>query len=126
MPHRAETNGIAERAFSAESKNGRQHSRRSLDYSSWWREAMACRCSVRQCKDLLADVKTPYERRYGTFLEGPIIPFGASFLCTPFEKDKGRRHSVVPEYSQAYSLGVPRFLGFWTRDLPMWTRKKFK
>ena len=31
-PHRAETNGIAQRAFSAESKNGRQHSRRSLDY----------------------------------------------------------------------------------------------
>ena len=92
-------------------------------HDSWWREAMACRCSVRQRK---ADVKTPYERRYGTFLEGPIIPFGASFLCTPFQKDKGRRHSVVPEYSQAYLLGVPRLRGVWTRDLPMWTRKKFK
>ena len=69
---------------------------------------MACRCSVRKCKDLLADVKTPYDRRYGTFLEVPIIPFGASFYVHHLKKTKADCISVVQEYSQAYSqaLGV--------------------
>ena len=70
---------------------------------------MACRCYVRKCKDLLAYVKTPYERPYGTFLEGPIIPFGASFLCTPFQKDKGRLHQCGPRVFPGLFIGYASF-----------------
>ena len=33
-------------------------------------------CYPRNVQDLLADWKTPYERRYGESFKGPIIPFG--------------------------------------------------
>ena len=43
--------------------------------------------------DLLSDGKTPYERRFGQPLEGPIIPFGSLVECTPISaKDQSRIH----------------------------------
>ena len=30
-----------------------------------------------KCSDLLSDGKTPYERRFGQPLKGPIVPFGS-------------------------------------------------
>ena len=38
---------------------------------------MECYCYLRNVQDLLADGKTPYERRFGESFKGPIIPFGA-------------------------------------------------
>ena len=38
---------------------------------------MECCYCLRKVQDLLADGKTPFERRFGEPLEGPIIPFGA-------------------------------------------------
>ena len=38
---------------------------------------MECYCYLRNIQDLLSDVKTPYERRFGMPFNGPTIPFGA-------------------------------------------------
>ena len=36
-------------------------------------------CYLRNVQDLLRDGKTPYERRFGESIKGPIILFGARF-----------------------------------------------
>ena len=38
---------------------------------------MECYSYLRNVTDLLSDGKTPYERRFGQPLKGPIIPFGS-------------------------------------------------
>ena len=43
----------------------------------WWADAMECYCYLRNIQDLLSDVKTPCERRFGQPFEGPVISFGA-------------------------------------------------
>ena len=54
---------------------------------------MECHCSLRNVHDLLADWKTPYERRFGESFEEPIIPFGATVEHLPNpERDKARIH----------------------------------
>ena len=43
---------------------------------------MECCCCLRDVQDLLADGKTPYERRFGESFKGPIIPFaGRPIAC---------------------------------------------
>ena len=36
---------------------------------------MECNTYLRNVTDLLSDVKTPYERRFGEPFKGPVIPF---------------------------------------------------
>ena len=43
----------------------------------WLADSMECYCSLRNVQDLLADGKTPYERRFGEPFEGPVISFDA-------------------------------------------------
>ena len=40
-------------------------------------DCMECYCYLRNVQDILQEVKTPYERRFGEPFKGPIIPFGA-------------------------------------------------
>ena len=50
-------------------------------------------CCLRNVQDLLAEGKTPYERRFAESFEGPIIPFGALVEYLPnSERDKARIH----------------------------------
>ena len=44
---------------------------------SWWADSMECYTYLRNVTDKLSDGKTPYERRFGQPLKGPIIPFGS-------------------------------------------------
>ena len=44
---------------------------------SWRPDSMECETCLRNVTDLLSDGKTPYERRFGQPLKGPIIPFGS-------------------------------------------------
>ena len=67
--HRSETNGIAERAGTSAVLL-----RSGLD-EKWWADSTECFCYLRLVQDLLADGKTPNERRFGESL--PIIPVGA-------------------------------------------------
>ena len=47
----------------------------------------------RNFQDLLADVKTPHERRLGEPFTGPAIPFGAMVECHPISaKGQSRLH----------------------------------
>ena len=42
-----------------------------------WADSMECFTYLRNIQDLLSDGKTPYERRFGKPLIGPIICFGS-------------------------------------------------
>ena len=77
-PHRSETNGIAERAVRRVKEGTSAVLLQSGLNESWWADSMECDCYLRNVQDLLADGKTPYERRFGEPSEGPIIPFGSN------------------------------------------------
>ena len=44
---------------------------------------LECYCCLRNVQDFLAVGKTPYNRRFGEPLKGPVIPFGAMVECYP-------------------------------------------
>ena len=78
-PHRSETNGIAERAVRRAKEGTSVVLLQSGLNESWWEDAMECYTCLRNVTDILTDGKTPYERRFGQPLKGPIIPFGSLF-----------------------------------------------
>ena len=93
-PHRSETNGIAERAV-----------RRVKEGTS--AVLLQCSCYLRNVEDLLADVNTPYERRFGEFFKGPIIPFGAMVEYHPISaRDQSRLHHFGKEGLTKYLSGI--------------------
>ena len=54
---------------------------------------MECYCCLRNVQDLVADVKTPYERRFGEPFKKPMILFGAMVEYHPTSpKDQARIH----------------------------------
>ena len=77
IAHRSETNEIAEGAV-RRMKEGTSAAllQSGLD-NEWWADSMECYCYLRNIQDLLSDVKTPYERRFGMPFDGPVISFGA-------------------------------------------------
>ena len=94
-PHRSETNCMAERAV-RRVKEGTSAVllQPGLD-EKWWSDSMECYCYLRHVKDLLADGKTPYERRFGEPFKGPRIPFGAMVEYHPSSpKDQMRIHQL--------------------------------
>ena len=59
---------------------------------------MECYCYLRNIQDLLSDGKTPYERRFGLPLNGPVIPFGAMAEYHPISaEDLSRLQQFGPE-----------------------------
>ena len=73
-PHRSEINGFCrKRSAQSEGRHLCCSVATSLNESSW-ADAMECYTYLRNVTDLLPDGKTPYERRFGNPLEGPIIP----------------------------------------------------
>ena len=73
-PHRSETNGIAERAV----RRGKEDTSAVLGMDeNWWADSMECYTYLRNVTDSSSDGKTPYGRRFGEPLKGPIIPFGS-------------------------------------------------
>ena len=70
---------------------------------------MECYCCLRHVQVLLADGKTPYERRFGELFKGLIIPCGAMVEYLPnSERDKARIHQfgkkVLPGIFVEYAL----------------------
>ena len=67
---------------------------------------MGCYCCLRNVQDLLADGKTPHERRFGEPFKGPIILFGAMVEFLPTSpKDQSRIHQVGKKVLPAIILG---------------------
>ena len=92
-PHRSETNGIAERAVRRVKEGTSAVLLQSGLNESWWADSMECYTYLRNVTDLLSDGKTPYERRFGQPLKGPIIPFGSLVEYHPITaKDQSRIH----------------------------------
>ena len=67
---------------------------------------MVCYCFLRNVQDLLADGKTPYERRFGEPIEGPVIPFGAMVEYHPISaRDQVRLHQLAIFFGYAKIAG---------------------
>ena len=74
-------------------------------------------CYLRNFQDLLADGKTPYERRFGIPFNGPVNPFGAMVEYHLFSvKDLSALHQFGPKVLPGfgYALHAGRI---WKRDI---------
>ena len=112
-PHRSETNGIAERAVRRVKEGNSAVLLQSGLNKSWWADSMECYTCLRNVTDLLSDGKTPYERRFGKPILGPIIPFGSLVEYHPVTvKDQSRIHQfgkkVLPGLFLGYALYAAR------------------
>ena len=86
---------------------------------SWWAEAKECCCSLRNVQDILADGHTPYELRFNSPPEGPIILFGAEVkFFSKSAKDQGRVHQPGTKFLfgifMEYALNAA---GSWTGEI---------
>ena len=79
---------------------------------------MECHCNLRNIQDVLSDGKTPYERRFGTPFNGPVIPFGAMVEYHPISaKDQSRLHQFGPKVLPGIFLGYALNAGgIWKGD----------
>ena len=60
---------------------------------------MECYTYLRNVTDLLSDGKTPYERRFGQPIKGPIIPFGSLVECYPITaRDQSQIHQLERKF----------------------------
>ena len=63
---------------------------------NWRADSEECYGYLRNVQDLLSDGNTPYERRFGELVGGPIFPFGSIVEYHPISvKDKARLHQFV-------------------------------
>ena len=71
-----------------------------------------CYCYLRNIQDVLSDGKTPYERRFGIPLKGPVIPFGAMVeYHHTSAKDISRLHQFVSKVLLGIFLGYALYSG---------------
>ena len=119
VPHRSETNVIAERAVRRVEEGTSAVLLQSSLNESWWADSMECYTYLRNVTDLLSDVKTPYERRFGQPLKGPIIPFGSLVEYHPrTAKDQSRVHQFVKKVLPGLFFGYALYAGgIWKGDV---------
>ena len=67
---------------------------------------MECYCYLRNVEDLLADGKTPCERRFGEPLDGSVSPLGAMVDHQVSSRDQPR----LQQFGNKDFLGI--FLGY--------------
>ena len=86
---------------------------------SWWADSMKCYTYLRNVTDLLSDGKTPYERRFGQPLKGPIISFGSLVEYHPITaKDQSRIHQFGKKVLPGLFLGYALYArGIWKGDV---------
>ena len=128
-PHRSETNGITERAVRRIKEGTSAVLLQSGLDENWWADSMECYTYLRNIQDLLSDGKTPYERRFGQPLKGPIIPFGSLVeYCHISAKDQSRIMNLEGKsYLDCSSdtLCTRREIGrvtYWLQTLRSWKR----
>ena len=80
---------------------------------------MECYTCLRNIQDLLSDVKTPYERRFGEPVKGPIIPFVSKVEYYPISaKDRSRIHQFGKKVLTGLFLGYAQYAGgIWKGDI---------
>ena len=79
---------------------------------------MECFCYLRNVRHLLADGKSPRERRYGEPFKGPIILFGAMVEYHPIStRDLSRIHQFGKKVLPGIFLGYELIAGgIWKGD----------
>ena len=89
----------------------------------WWDDSTECYCHLRNVQYLLADGRTPDERRFGEPLEGLVIPVGAMVEYHPTSaKDQsnlhqfGTRHLEDSSEMQCSRVEVGR-VTYWVADV---------
>ena len=84
-----------------------------------WSDSMESYCYLRNVQDLLADGKTPYERRFGEPFKGPTILFRAfveHHSISP--RDQARIHQFDKKISPGILLGYELVAGrIWKGDI---------
>ena len=125
--HRSETKGIAERVVRRVKEGTSAVLLQSGLDEKWWSDSVECCSYLWNVQDLLADGKTPYERRFGKSFKGQIIPFGALVEYLPnSERDKARVHQfgkkVLPGIFIGYALIAGEFgkETFWLLKVKNW------
>ena len=118
-PHRSETNGIAERAVRRVKEGTSAVFLQSCLNESWWADSMECYTYLRNVTDLLSDGKTPYERRLGQPLKGPIIPFGSLVEYHSITaEDQSKIHQFGKKVLPGFFLGYALYAGgIWKGDV---------
>ena len=72
----------------------------------WWPGSVECYCYLRSVHDLVAERKTPCERRFGEPFEGLVLPFGAMVEYRPISaKDQSRLHQFGKKVLPGIFLG---------------------
>ena len=129
IPHRSETNRIAERVVCKVKEGTSAVWLQSGLNESWWADSMECYTYLRNVTDLLSDGKTPCERRFGQPFKGPIIPFGSLVEYYPISaKNQSRIHQfgkkVLPGLFLGYALSAGEFgrVTYWSQTLRSWKR----
>ena len=106
-PLRSETNGTAERAI----RRLKEATSAALFHSGLGNEMVGgfhgLSLLLRNFQDLLSDGKTPYERRFGMPLNGPVIPFGA---MVEYHKNSAKDQSRLHQFGAKVLPGI--FLGY--------------
>ena len=124
-PNRSETNGIAERAVRRVKEGTSAVLLQSGLDENWWADSMECHTYLRNMQDLLSDGKTPYERRFGKPLKGPIIPFGPFVEYYPISGERPVKNPSI--WKESFTCIVPwtRFvhgMNYWLQTLRSWKR----
>ena len=79
---------------------------------------MECYCYLRNIQDLLSDGKTPYEKRFGTPFNCPVVPFGAMVEYHLISAEElSRLHQFGPNVLPGIFLCYVLYLGgIWKGD----------
>ena len=85
----------------------------------WWADSVECYSCLRNVQDLLADGKTPNERRFGEPFKGPMIFVGAMVEYRPFSAhDQARLHQLGKKVLPGIFLGYALIAGrIWKGDI---------
>ena len=86
---------------------------------NWWADSMECYTYLRNVTDLLSDVKTPFERRFGQPFKGPIIQFDSLVeYHLVIAKDQSRIHQFGKKVLPGLFLGYALYAaGLWKGDI---------
>ena len=78
----------------------------------WWSDSTDCDSYLRHVQDLLAEGKTPCEKRFGEPLKGPTIPSGAMIEHHPISaRDQSRIHQFGKKVLPGIFLGYEPVAG---------------
>ena len=128
-PHRSETNGIAEGAVRRIKEGTSAVLLQSGLDEKWLAVSTECYCYLWKVQDLLSDGKTPYERRFGEPLKGPIVPVGSMVEYHPFPPKTcqdfiSSARKSYQQYSSVmhYTRGESGKETCWSQTLKNWRR----